>query len=73
MRVRLKVDITGTYDGKDWPKRGDEVELDDVHALDMIRAGYAVVAEEQFEDTRVKEPEVEVRTPAVARKPARRR
>ena len=73
MRVRLLVDITGTYDGKDWPPRGSEVELDEAHAVDMVRAGYAVPADEEPpEDTRAADgPEVERRAPVSGRRPRR--
>lgn len=40
MRVRQIIDISGTIDGADWPGRGNEIDLPDHVATDMIEQGY---------------------------------
>lgn len=41
MRVRMKLSITGTRDGKDWPAKGEEVDLPDTEGADLCAAGIA--------------------------------
>lgn len=41
MKVRMKVSITGTRDGVDWPPAGGEVVLPDGEAAEMCAAGLA--------------------------------
>jgi len=41
IKIRLKVGLTGTRNGVEWPPRGSEVELPDQEALEMIQAGMA--------------------------------
>ena len=42
MRVRMKIQITGTRDGAYWPAPGGEVDLPDVEGAKMCAAGSAV-------------------------------
>ncbi len=41
MKVRMKVDLSGTRNGKDWPPRGSVVELPDDEARGYIEADMA--------------------------------
>lgn len=41
MRVSMRVQITGTRDGVDWPRPGGEVDLPDGEARSMVSAGLA--------------------------------
>lgn len=42
MEIRLLVDISGTRDGRPWPRRGNTMELPDDEARSMIAAEQAV-------------------------------
>ncbi len=41
MRVVMRVRISGTRDGADWPPVGGELDLPDREAVELIAAGYA--------------------------------
>lgn len=41
MRVRMDVQISGTRDGQDWPAPGEEIDVTDVEAKDLIATGQA--------------------------------
>lgn len=41
MRVRMKVSMSGTREGKDWPERGSIVDLPAQEARQYISAGMA--------------------------------
>lgn len=41
MKIRMKVDISGTHDGEDWPRRGEVADLANNVATDLISAGMA--------------------------------
>jgi hypothetical protein len=41
MRIRQLIDISGTIDGAEWPGRGEELDLPDHVATDLIANGYA--------------------------------
>lgn len=41
MKVRMKVSLTGTHDGQDWPAPGEVVDVADNVAADLIANGYA--------------------------------
>lgn len=56
----MKVDITGTRDGKPWPGIGEEVDLPDDEGKDLCAAGIA----EPVVDTKVQKataPKAETR------------
>lgn len=47
MRIRMTVDLQGytaRSDGSifEWPSRGSEIELEDAHAIELVRQGYAI-------------------------------
>ncbi len=41
MKVRMKVDVSGTRNGVDWPKRGSVIEMSEDEARGYISAGMA--------------------------------
>lgn len=41
MRVKLTAQLTGTRDGVDWPAKGEELDVPDDEAADLIHAGIA--------------------------------
>ena len=41
MRIKLKVHLTGTRNGVEWPAYGEEIDLPDEEAADMVAAGMA--------------------------------
>lgn len=49
MRVRMKVKISGTRDGAEWPDKGDTVDLPDDEAEQLIRYGAAEEAGDDVE------------------------
>lgn len=42
MRIRMRVSISGTHDGQDWPPIGGVADVSDVEAESLIAAGFAV-------------------------------
>ena len=74
MRIRQLTDISGTIDGVEWPGRGNEIDVADHVAADLIEHGFA----EQVAG-RAKAPKVEtaavdpVDETAAAPKPRARR
>lgn len=50
MKIRMKVDVSGSRDGMPWPRRGGVVDLEDDEAAQLCRAG---MAEPVAEDARV--------------------
>ncbi|MFZ3569956.1 hypothetical protein ACOKM5_23400 [Streptomyces sp. BH097] len=73
MQVRMKVTMSGTRNGQDWPPRGELVDLPEAEADDMVRAGLAEMPDEadESEAPQVEEataPKAETSTPS-RRKP----
>lgn len=46
VKVRLKVSISGTRDGVEWPRAGEVADLPDAVAVDLLSAGLAAPAGE---------------------------
>lgn len=46
MHIVMRLKITGTRDGADWPPVGGELEVPDDEGADLIRNGYALPADE---------------------------
>lgn len=62
MRVRLKVDISGTRDGHDWPPRGAVVDLPADEAMGLIGSNMAEATGDHTADIeRAVLPEAETR------------
>ena len=49
MKIRMKVQISGTRNGAAWPAAGSEVELPDSEARDLVATGQAVDANDPLE------------------------
>jgi hypothetical protein len=41
MHVRMKVDVSGTRDGRPWPRRGETFEVSDTEGADLCASGLA--------------------------------
>jgi hypothetical protein len=41
MRIRLLIDISGTIDGEDWPRKGGEIDVPEYVAADLLANGFA--------------------------------
>lgn len=41
MKVTMRVNISGTRDGQDWPRIGESIDLPDAEAVDLLNAGIA--------------------------------
>jgi hypothetical protein len=65
MRVRMKHAISGTRDGREWPRPGEEIDLPDDEAMSLIRAHMAI----QVEDAAKPETATAPRKAATRRKP----
>lgn len=57
----MKVQVSGTRDGQDWPAPGDELDVTDDEAVSLLNAGLAVPVEKS-------EPEKAVAKKAETRK-----
>jgi hypothetical protein len=44
MRVRMKTDVSGSRDGRAWPKRGETLDVSDTEGADLCGSGLAVPA-----------------------------
>ena len=53
MKVRMIADVSGTRDGKDWPKRGELVDIPDAEARDLIVARVAAEADDKDAEAEV--------------------
>lgn len=68
MRVRMRVAMSGTRDGADWPPLGGTIDLPDAEAADLCAAGLAQPVAD--DDTDV---ETATATETAERRPARGR
>jgi hypothetical protein len=64
IRVRMKVAISGTRDGKEWPDRGGYTTLPDQEAADYIAAGIVEPAPQLDASEFAVMPEAELRAGA---------
>lgn len=69
MRVRMKVSLSGTRDGQDWPQAGGSVDLPDDEAAHLVTGGLAAPDDEKPVEEATAPP-AETSTPR-QRKPAR--
>jgi hypothetical protein len=44
MKIRMLADMSGTKDGKEWPKRGEVADFDAEEAAELIASGIAAKA-----------------------------
>lgn len=64
MKVKMKVDISGTRDGWPWPPRGEVVEVADQEGVDLCAAKMAEpVADDDVKVTTPPEPELRAAPP----------
>lgn len=61
MRVRMKVDVSGSRDGQDWPPRGGVIEVPEQEGAELCRSGMAEPVAEPLREERAVAPEPEVR------------
>ncbi|HQV83798.1 MAG TPA: hypothetical protein PLX57_11895 [Ornithinibacter sp.] len=66
MKVRMKIQLTGTRNGVRWPAPGGEVTLPDNEGADLCAAGLAEPVAEQSQPETATAPRAEKRA---ARKP----
>lgn len=69
----MKVAMTGTIDGKDWPAVGGDIEVADHVAQDMILNGYADKADKPAKAPKVEAAAVDPVEETATVKPARAR
>ncbi len=65
--VRMKVQISGSRDGVDWPARGETADVPDGEAALLVATGIAEVAEVAEETATASAAGVETATPPVKR------
>lgn len=65
MKIRMKVEVSGTRNGQPWPARGAVVDVDDSEAAAMCAAGLATpVVDDKVETAVPAKEDVETRDPA---------
>lgn len=62
MKVEMKVQLSGTVNGLDYPQRGGVLETTDEHGAELCAAGLAVPVVSEPVVERAVAPEVEKRT-----------
>jgi hypothetical protein len=63
MKIRLRVDVSGTRNGVPWPPRGSVIDLPDDEAVQYCAGGMAIpVAEPEPVETAVDPEPAEVRS-----------
>lgn len=72
MRILMLADISGTIDGQDWPRKGNEFDVPENVAADLIANGFAepVTRKAAKVETAATDPVTE--TAAIAKPRARR-
>lgn len=77
MRVRMRVEVSGTRNGEPWPAKGDIVELPKEEAANLLAIGLAVETDDEepqevAEENAAAPDDAETATPRKAspRKPA---
>jgi hypothetical protein len=69
----MKVALTGTIDGQNWPELGGDITLPDAIAQDMIDNGFAEKIEKATKSTKVETASVDPVVETAAVKPAKAR
>lgn len=72
MRVRMKVTLSGTRNGSDWPPAGGTVDLPDEEAADLVSGGLAAPDTTRPPVEEATAPAAEASTPQ-RRKPSARK
>ena len=60
MKVKMKVEMSGTRNGEEWPAPGGEVNLPKAEAVKLCDAGLAVPVAEWDEDVETREQPADV-------------
>jgi hypothetical protein len=68
VRIRMRVDVSGTREGREWPRRGSVIDLPDDEARQYCEAGMAdpVAVFAPVETATMPEPEVRAEPAAPA-------
>lgn len=53
MRVKMKVSVSGSRDGRSWPPAGGEIDVSDIEAADLCAADLAVPVTDDGVETAV--------------------
>lgn len=65
MKIRMKVEVSGTRDGQQWPGRGETLDVDDSEGAQLCAAGLATpVVDDKVETAVPSTGDVETRTDA---------
>lgn len=70
MLTRMKVNMSGSRDGVDWPARGETVDLPDAEAAHMVASGLAEPVDDQPAEETATAPATEEKAVLARRKPA---
>lgn len=65
MRVRMRVGISGTRNGRHWPRKGESIEVPEAEGAHLVASGMAVVDEgrETATDAEPETPEAKTAKP----------
>jgi hypothetical protein len=61
VKIKLKVDLTGTRNGVDWPARGEEFEVPDEEGRELCASGIAEPVKEDPKTEKATAPKAETR------------
>ncbi|MFC8156314.1 hypothetical protein ACFUO0_20065 [Streptomyces cinereoruber] len=64
MRIRMRVTLSGTYNGAPWPPRGEALDVPADEAEQLIRYGAAELVEDTPEEPAAAEPKTTRKRPA---------
>lgn len=70
MKVRMKLQISGTRDGQEWPAKGGEVELPDEEGAQLCASGLAEPLTDGNEPETATPPDAAEKRPGRTRKGA---
>lgn len=70
MKVRMKVAVSGTRNGQDWPAKGGQMDLPDGEGADLCSAGLAEPVADTGEPETAVPPDTSEKRPARTRKGA---
>lgn len=65
MKVKMRVDVSGAFNGVAWPPRGEVVEVSDEHGVDLCASGIAEPVADAGPVETATAPEAEKRTAPV--------
>ena len=71
MKVRMKVDVSGTHNGRRWPRRGEVAEVPDNVGAKLCSAGLAAPVADDGQTETAKAPPAERTQPPEDEKPTK--